>query len=92
MSSVRQAVGFHPMVHKEAEEVWIDLSELGLQGAGDNLEAAWEDLEREVRGYVARYLGNPELAASPNRKAHKAHVLAAQAADGEGKLAVVLQG
>ena len=89
-------LAFHPVVHDDrrggAGEVWIELPEFIIHGAGDSLEEAWADLVEGARSYVAEYLEDPVYEASVNRKSHKPHVLVAQAADEAGKLKAVLMG
>lgn len=61
---------FDPRVTIDAGEVTVELTELGVLGFGDSLEAATEDLVRELRAYTHRFFERSSFYLQTDRAHH----------------------
>jgi antitoxin YefM len=61
---------FDPRVAIDGDEVTIELGQLGLLGFGETLEAAMEDLVRELRLYAGDFFERASFYAETDRAVH----------------------
>lgn len=83
-------VRFAPQLERSDGQVFIWLPELELYGSGADYDSARADLLEEVRDYCQRWASDPALQAAPNRRGHRALVIAALRAEQQGVLGELL--